>query len=197
MENQEIKERLKEIENIVADLQEPVKTIATKELVAKLLGTKQTTVNIPTTKTRNIPQRNFKENSNTGNTIEDDEKKDKEMIEKINRTSHEAIHKLKRNIDRALYVLKIMKDEGYDGLNPSQITTILSNVFRINSNLPAISMALINDKYYTAKSSTTYKGSKANVYRIMQAGINYIQKTISEISNLQKEDIQEEKKNEE
>jgi len=194
MENEEIKAKLKEIQDIVADLQEPVKTIATQELVAKMLGTKQNNLSQESKKPVS-KVRQSKETSNKANAVQEDEEKDKEMIGKINRTTHEVIHKLKKNIDKALYVLKIMKDEGYDGLNPSQINFILSEVFRVKSNVPAISMALINDKAYTSKLSVIYKGSKANEYKIMQAGIDYIEKAVTEIN--QKKNREEEQENEE
>ena len=43
------------------------------------------------------------------------------------------IHKLETNLQRALYVLKIMKDKNYDGLNPSQIQAILTDIFGIKT----------------------------------------------------------------
>lgn len=180
MENEEIKERLKEIEKIVADLKEPVKTIAAQELVAKMLGTKQAP-QAEHKQPAKTDRGKKKEASNKASTVQEDAEKDRQMIAKIDRTAHAVIHKMQKNIDKALYVLKIMKDEGYDGLNPSQINLILSDVFRVKSNSPAISMSLINDKLYTTKVATTYKGSRANEYKIMQSGIDYIDKVISEL----------------
>ena len=52
-------------------------------------------------------------------------------------------------------LIEIMKQKDYDGLNPSQIRLILSEVFRIKANLAAISMALINDKHYTENKLST------------------------------------------
>ena len=180
MQNEQLKGKLKEIQDIVADLQEPVKTIAAQELIAKMLGTKQDNSKSEHKKQASKTKQT-KEASNKAGAVQENEEKDKDMIAKINRTSHEVIHKLNKNIDKALYILKIMKDEGYDGLNPSQINFILSEVFRVKSNVPAISMALINDKSYTTKLSVAYKGTKANEYKIMQSGIDYIEKVVSEI----------------
>jgi hypothetical protein len=74
-----------------------------------------------------------------------------------------------------------MKDKDYDGLNPSQIQSILTNIFGIKSNIAAISMSLINDKYHTVKEKISYKGTGANRYRIMKAGEDFVEKKLNEI----------------
>lgn len=56
----------------------------------------------------------------------------------------------------------------------------MTEIFRIKSNLPAVSMALINDKYYTLKKEMIYKGIKANRYKIMKSGEDYIKNILSQ-----------------
>lgn len=181
MENEQLKEELKKIETFVADLQEPVKTITAKELVSKLLGTKQSSIlekgiiEIKKKKTQ-------KSVSNKSASIKEDEEKDKAMINSIDRTQYAEIHKLKKNLDKALYILKIMKEKGYDGLNPPQITLILTDIFGIIANVPAISMSLINDKFYTKKSPMMSKGAKSFQYKIIQTGIDYVNRLLKELS---------------
>lgn len=182
MENQEHREKLEEIQKTVAELEEPLKSKAIDKLLeiafnpygSNKINNKRKMPKAPRTK---------KIQSKRKETVKEDEIIDKKMIESINRTEHPEIHKLETNIDKALFVLEIMKNKNYDGLNPSQIRTILSEVFRIKSNLAAISMALINDKHYTEKESVPYRGSRANKYRIMKSGENYISNRIKEIKN--------------
>jgi len=174
-----IKERLKEIDDSVKDLKEPVKSLAAKKLIDKLFGADEKEA--PTSKAVAKTQKKQAHSSSKNLIIKVDEEKDKKMLNVIkDRTQYPEIHKLEKSIDRALFVLKIMKELDYDGLNPSQILKILTNTFRVKTNLPAISMALINDKYYTLKEPMSYKGTKANNYKIMQSGEDYIGRKLQE-----------------
>jgi uncharacterized protein YdaT len=179
---EDFKTKLKEIEEAVAGLEEPLKSKA----IDKLL---ETAFNPPNThKSKNQEKRERapkikKLQAKRSETIKTDEIADKKMIESINRTEHPEIHKLQTNIEKALFILEIMKQKDYDGLNPSQIKTILTEAFRIKSNLAAISMALINDKHYTEKEKVTYRGSRANKYRIMQSGEDYLKERLSKLNN--------------
>ena len=179
MENKGYKEKLEEIQTAVAGLEEPLKSKAIDKLLETTfnpLGTQKSDKKERTPKTKKVQAKRSE-------TIKGDEENDKEMFKLINRTECPEIHRLETNILRALCILKLMKDKGYDGLNPSQIQSILTDVFGIKANIAAISMALINDKYHTIKEKVSYKGTGANRYRIMKAGEDYITKKISEINN--------------
>src|SRR3989344_4006972 len=180
MENKGYKEKLEEIQKAVAGLEEPLKSKVIDRLLEEAFNSGGSHKSEKQAKRERTPKIK-KLQAKRSETIGEDDIADKKMIESISRTEHPEIHKLQTNIDRALFVLEIMKEKNYDGLNPSQIRTILSDVFRIKSNLPAISMALINDKHYTEKGTVSYKGSRANKYRIMKAGEDYIKKKILKI----------------
>ncbi len=182
MKNEEYKEKLKEIQEAVAGLEEPLKSKAIDKLLETVFKPADSRKSEKQRRIERTP-RTKKVQAKRSITIKEDDINDKKMIESINRTEYPEIHKLQTNLDRALFILEIMKRKDYDGLNPSQIRFILSEVFRIKSNLAAISMALINDKNYTEKGTVSYKGSRANKYRIMQSGEDYIKKKISEINN--------------
>ncbi len=182
MELNDYKEKLDEIQKAVAGLDEPLKSKAIDQLLEIAFNTGAKDKSNKKEKKERTP-RVKKIQAKRSENIKEDEIADKEIMATINKTEHPEIHKLKTNLDRALFVLGIMKQKNYDGLNPSQIRTILSDVFRIKSNLAAISMALINDKYYTEKDTVSYKGGRANKYRIMQTGEDYVKKKLSEVNN--------------
>ena len=76
---------------------------------------------------------------------------------------------------RALYVLQIVRDEcGLDGLTSSEIFKILSDKFRLNSTVNAISMALMNSKYVDRTQISTQGAPPSYRYRLMHAGEEYL-----------------------
>mgnify|MGYP001608754589 FL=1 len=179
MENQNYKEKLEEIQKAVAELEEPLKSKAIDKLLEEAFNSGNSHKSEKQVKRERTPQVR-KIQAKRSEVIREHEMEDKKMLESINRTEYPKIHKLQINIDKALFVLEIMKEKSYDGLNPSQIRAILSEVFRIKANLAAISMALINDKHYTEKEAVSYKGTQANKYRIMKSGEDYIKKKIAD-----------------
>jgi hypothetical protein len=182
MENDYLKNKLEEIQKAVAGLEEPLKSKA----IDKLLETAFNSGNSYKSEKRERRERTPKVKkiqAKRSEIIKEDDVIDKKMLDSINRTEHPEIHSLQTNLDRALFILEIMKHKQYDGLNPSQIKTILTEIFRIKSNLAAISMSLINDKHYTEKETIPYRGGRANKYRIMKSGEDYLKKRLSEIHN--------------
>jgi len=182
MEAIDYKEQLERIQSAVAGLDEPLKSKAIDQLLEVTFNTGTKDKFNKQAKKERTPRVKRIQAKRSEN-MKEDEVADREMMAKINKTEHPEIHKLKTNLDRALFTLEIMKQKDYDGLNPSQIRIILADVFRIKSNLAAISMSLINDRYYTEKETVSYKGSRANKYRIMQTGEDYINKKLSEITS--------------
>jgi Asp-tRNA(Asn)/Glu-tRNA(Gln) amidotransferase C subunit len=58
----------------------------------------------------------------------------KEIVGKINRTKYHKIISLDSALDRALYLLLVIRDDlKIDGLNPTQIANLLREVFRIKA----------------------------------------------------------------
>ena len=179
MSIEDFKVKLEAIQSAVAGLEEPLKSKAIDKLLETAFnpgGSHKSSKKERTPRTRKVQAKRSE-------IIRGDDVADKKMIESINRTEHPEIHKLQTNLERALFVLEIMKHKDYDGLNPSQIKTILTDIFRIKANLAAISMALINDKHYTEKEKISYKGSRANKYRIMKAGEDFLKEKLSPTNN--------------
>lgn len=187
MEDNNLKDRLKKLEELqplLKNLEEPLKSMTAKKIMDEIFP--------ETIKTESEEKRVKKIKGKSSNkkakSRQEYEEKDAEMFISLNRTEYPEIYKLSSNIERALYILKIMKEKGYSGLNPSQINTILLNIFGIKSNLPAVSMALISDKKYTHKIPTTYKGAKAFEYQIMHSGEEHIKEILSNIQRKEPEE---------
>lgn len=103
-----------------------------------------------------------------------------QLLKKINRTKYPEVHKIKKALDKSLFILKIAKDDlGANGLIPSQIVAILSEAFRTKITKEAISMALGGATQYTDRTETTINGAKTYLYKIMPGGEEYIKKIIS------------------
>ena len=100
----------------------------------------------------------------------------------INSTNYPAMFKFKKNLDRALYVLKISKDEAnIDGLIPSQISSILSEKFRIKITNEAISMVLKQANLMVDRLKTkSSRGKIAYTYKIMHNGEEYLKNRLEE-----------------
>lgn len=191
MINNILKEKLIEIQNAVADLEEPLKSKAIDKLLESEFNSTKKNKHRVTRRNKKV-SKNSNIFSKRNEAIKKDGENDKKILETINRTEHLEIHSMETSLDKALYILKIMKEKGHDGLNPSQIKAILTEIFRIKANVPAISMALIKDKFYTEKEITSYKGSKANKYKIMHSGEEYIQKKLDNINLAKDNPIKEE-----
>ncbi|MBX4212556.1 hypothetical protein KW787_03840 [Candidatus Pacearchaeota archaeon] len=182
MEDKDLQGKLKEIEHLVSTLSEPVKSITAQEMIRKLFADdKRPSSNSSSPKVAYARKARGGADGRKMDAVKTDEKKDALMISNINRTEYPEIHQLDNNLDRALFILKLMKDKGYDGLNPSQINQILTTVFRVKSNKPVVSMALIRDKHYTEKKPEMYKGTKANTFRIMHKGEQYVDDILTRI----------------
>ena len=97
------------------------------------------------------------------------------IINNLNRSSYRDLHKLVKNLDKSLFILKIVKDDvGIDGLTPSEISAILNDKFRIKATNSAISMALSASSYVDRIRVSTQCGPPAFKYKIMPEGEVYI-----------------------
>jgi len=106
------------------------------------------------------------------------------IISTLDRTRYPEIYKFEKNLDRALFVLKIAQDElGVDGLTPPQIADILTNKFRINCTAPAVSMALSDAKLMVDRERIkSSSGGRAYKYRLMHGGYEYIENILKKHS---------------
>lgn len=106
---------------------------------------------------------------------------EQDISETLNADDFPEIHRLQRTLDKALYIIKIVRDKmDIDGLVPSQVAKILTERFRVKSNQFVISMALMKAKEYVDRRKIITRGGFAYSYRIMRAGENYLEKCLKE-----------------
>lgn len=142
----------------VEGLEEPLKTEAFKTILSKLLDGRQPKIN-----KKSVTQLKSSEETN-------------KTIPLVNRTKHPEIYNLNATLERALFILKIYKEEfNIDGLSPPQIAKILTETFRIKTSKQSISMALMKAHKETDK----IKGSgNSFIYKIMNEGEKLLAKVI-------------------
>lgn len=110
--------------------------------------------------------------------------KNEDFISQINAEDFPDIHNLTSKLDLALYLLKVLRDNGIsDGLIPSQVAKILTDKFRIKSNQFNMGMAMSKARELLDRDKITTRGGIAYRYKIMKKGEDYITKKISEIHN--------------
>lgn len=181
MDSIKLKEIIKIANEAVVGLDGDLKKIAFQTTLDKLLAQ-----NIePATVSSNVVKKvkKSRKSSEPGNNPRKsaDDAIVKEIISKINRTKYHKITSLDSALDRALYLLLLVRDDlKVDGLNPTQIANLLREVFRIKATKNAVSMALGKDSKYTHRSPVVINGAKAYVYKIMHEGELYIKAKISE-----------------
>lgn len=100
------------------------------------------------------------------------------ILQKLDRTKYPIVNDLSNVLDRSLFVLKIAKDEfDIDGLTPPQIAKILTDIFR----LPTSRQAVYNRLSKAVKLVDSKPAGKADIYRIMQPGEEYLSKVIANV----------------
>lgn len=185
METNQLKELINKANEATKDIKdEEIKKIAFKTALDKLLDEGAGTTKAKTLSNRSPLKQKSKSGIYSKKAVDyvDDETKD--ILKRINRTKYTEIHNFKTAKDQALYLLSAIKDDlKIDGLNPSQISIILTKVFRIKSNLPAISMALGQETKYVDREEVNVKGGRAYSYKIMHTGEQYIKKAIEGFKN--------------
>lgn len=168
----QLKTSTKIAQDAVADLEEPYKSIAFRVFLDKLL-TEKCTVSIPQIKTA-VPLTAITENGNI-----DSEHLDL-ICSKINRTEYPEINKLKKAKDRALFVLKLVRDTGgRDGMSAKEISTVLDKVFRLNVTKQSINMVLFRETKLVDCKSIHSQGGDTNFYRIMSPGEEYLNSVLN------------------
>lgn len=101
----------------------------------------------------------------------------KKLMQSIDRTKYPLMFNLKTVLDRALYLLKIAKDDfEVDGLLSSQIATLLSDKFRLKTTQYSVSMALMNATKLVDRKPVVIRGAKAYIYLLMHEGEESLKK---------------------
>jgi hypothetical protein len=94
-----------------------------------------------------------------------------QLMESIDSTEHPGVSSASKVLDRALMILQIaLKDHSVDGLAPSEIASILTDKFRLNTTDAAVRMALGK----AAKLVNRVPRGTGFVYRIMGPGESYL-----------------------
>lgn len=162
-----LKELVAKAEKAVEGLEEPLKSIGFKTILAKLLEKKEDIEK---------PKKILKKSGNG----KDDEIRD--IHSKINRTEFPKMYKLKKALDQALYILKIVRDvTGNEGLLPLRISKMLGSVFRIKTTPAAINMALGNAGTYVDRKPVRVQGGQGYEYLLMHEGEEYLDKKLGEL----------------
>lgn len=155
----------------VEALEEPLKTEGFKTILAKLLESGSKEKNEEKTKKTPIRQQ----------VMGKDDKVDV-IGSKVNRTKFSKMYKLKKALDKALYILKIARDvAGIEGLLALQISKILSSVFRIKTTSSAINMALGDAGTYVDRKPIKVQGGQGYEYVLMHEGEIYLDKKLKEL----------------
>ena len=172
MKTEKLKEHVEKAKEAVNDLEEPLKSKAFEIILNKLL-TNSIPLQQPSVETQPLTP-----SLQTQDLIYDADVADK-LTNVINSTKYPIMYKLKKALDRALYILYLTRqDHGVDGLNPSQISKILSIKFRIPSSPNSIGMALMKAGSLVDRRPINTSGGNAYQYAIMHEGEVYIKKII-------------------
>jgi hypothetical protein len=96
-----------------------------------------------------------------------------ELVHGINRTAHPEIASASKVLDRALAVLRLAAHEfDLDGLTAPEIAMVLTEKFRLRTSRQAVTQALGAARTMV----DTGKRGQTTVYRIMQAGEDYLER---------------------
>jgi hypothetical protein len=167
MDESKLKEKTEIARRAVEGLEEPLKTEGFKTILSKLLEEDFS----PRPKKNKEHSKKQKVESNPAG---------EENLPAINRTQYPQIAILKGALERALFVLKIYRDEKkIDGLNPLQISKVLTDTFRLRTTKEAISMALMNARSEADRIPCNLsKGGRAYLYRLMKPGEDLLLKKL-------------------
>lgn len=206
MEVEDLQGKVKKAKEAVEFLEEPLKTEAFKKILDKLLETPNQSSQVtqeeiyqkkPLGKKEKVKKRHLG-NGEVGKAglklKEESEAKKRELAEKVNRTQHPEIFKLKSILPMALCVLKIMKGKNVKHLTPPEIQFILRESFGIKKSAESISVALnrIEAKTYTYRSRIVIGRTVAYKYEIMTEGEKYLERKIKNDNHEDKTDDGEE-----
>jgi hypothetical protein len=106
-----------------------------------------------------------------GDAVDAQEKTADYLLANLDRTSYAAVSSAPRVLDRALYLLRIARDEfDIDGLGAPDIARVLTDKFRLRASRQAVQQAL--DAARTYVDTVTTSGRKT--YRIMNPGERHL-----------------------
>lgn len=169
MEDAEITTAAKKAEQIAKDFEEPYKSIVFRTVLDKLLSGQSPQVTPSPQHTKSTSP------APSGN-----ENRIERICSSINRTNYPDISRLHSAKDKAIFVLRIARDNaGIDGLSALEISQILDKVFRLRVTRHAITMSLGPEaKLVDRKSIKTKKGIESFIYRVMAPGEEHLDNII-------------------
>lgn len=168
MKVEDIKKLTQKAKEAVEGLEEPLKTEGFKVILNKLMESGKN----DSSRTVEIK----KKKKAIASTAVDVTGVVEEVCNKINRTNYVEIYNMKKTLDKALFILKIVRDEaGVDGLLPLQISRILNVAFKIKATSIAISMALSSATKYVDRKQVDTRGGKGYKYYLMHEGEKYLE----------------------
>ena len=164
----DLKELFKQAAEIAAQVPENMQEAAFNRAIDLLTNADSSNTNQNTRepKSRNKSSKTSQDKSKdqTGDQLEN-------LVEMIDSTQHPGVLSAAKVLDRALMVLHIaLNDHGIDGLTPSEISTVLTDKFRVSTSSAAVRMALGDATDLVNRVS---KG-KGYSYRIMGPGEEYL-----------------------
>lgn len=179
MDSDYLKNEIEKAKNAVLGLPEPLKSKTYEKILERILdqayGTKESSQPRKKSVKTRVKTKKVK-NTTIDETIQ-------KINNSLNRSEFADIHKLKKVLDKSLYILKIVNEElKIDGLNPSQIASALTEKFRIKTTKESVSMALMKT-HYVDRIPTTINGSKSYIYKLMMAGEEYLKGVMDKIKN--------------
>lgn len=184
-------EKLQELTRIasesVKDLDTDLKKTAFETILKGLLSKELGESNNNATRVPLVPKKKLKKQQTFSKIKKDNPREimSNDLINNINRTKYPKIYGLSKALDKAIYVLKLAKEDfDKDGLTPSEISKILTSAFRIKSNYASVSMALMKAQIYVDRKEVKQpNGGITFVYYLMHEGEKYITKVLEETQN--------------
>lgn len=106
-----------------------------------------------------------------GHGIRKDQSSSDDLVQHIDSTRHPGVRSTAKVLDRSLMVLQIaLQDHSVDGLNPVEISRILTEKFRVATTRQAVGMALKDASHLVDR----VEEGKGYRYRIMGPGEEYL-----------------------
>ncbi len=163
----DLKELFKQAAEIAAQVPERMQEAAFNRAIDLLTGPGEDS-------NKSTPKTKVKKNSRATQQSSPTPKNDSpavDLVEIIDSTQHPGVLSAKKVLDRALMVLQIaLNEHEIDGLTPTEISTVLTDKFRVSTTSAAVRMALGD---VTNLVNRLPRG-KGFAYRIMGPGEEYL-----------------------
>ena len=183
MESENLKEKVEAAKKAVEGLDSELKQTAFQTILNKLLEDGRAEKRVPS-KRKKSSKKSRDKSSQVNSSKAPKNKQALEICEKINRTKYPKMFKMKSSRERALYLLYFVKEDlKIDGLTPSEISTILTEKFRLKATPNAVGMALMNASSDVDRRSCIINGANAYRYHIMHPGEQTIKEKLTKLED--------------